>query len=159
MKIVKSRWTYGLSLLFLILFSPPSLAADFVLKDVIESDERIANQRPILLLSPMTGEFIKIKNKWFEVRFFIFETKTSKYEPSGSLTFAKLINQYNLLYLGASPTAEGLFPGYFFYASREVKMAGINFLLSLRQVSDEAIVTRLENAKENKSKTEKLNSK
>lgn len=148
MKVLQSKKSYFLILgvLFSII-SCPLWASEFVLKDFIDADKRIANHRPSQLIAPVTGDFIKMRGKWYQVRFFIFETTDCKNKPSGDYTFEKYIKENELLYLGATDTFDSLFPGYYFIAGLAQRKKNSNFMISVRPIDDIETIADLEKPK------------
>lgn len=117
-------------------------ASDYTLGDLIKADKRIKNYSPSLLIAPFTGDFVKIKDDWYQIRLFSFETRPMHLLKN--LSFGKLLNQYHQLDAIPKLGPEALYPTDYFSATPEMKKAGINYLISLRKITDQNLILKLE---------------
>jgi hypothetical protein len=142
------RWI----LLFLLTAIHTALfAQDYTLKDVIGASTQINDQKTSILIAPFTGGFIKLNNKWYQVRFFFFEHKLSDADLSApskdrkKLTFGKFAKAFDLL--STKPTLASkdftFYPIEYFSASKEIKKKGFNYMISLREVNDPNVLSRI----------------
>lgn len=134
MKIYK---LFIISLGLNLIFSCLSLA-NYSLEDVIQADGTggIKNQAPSLLISDMTGKFLDIKGKHYQVRQFTFETKPIEDPEKKKLTFGEVIKKYNQLPTSPQQAPRVFYPVEFFMSNPQMEKDGIYYLLSLREMTN-----------------------
>jgi len=126
-----------ISLILTLTFSCP-LIANYSLEDVIQADETrgITNQVPSLLISEMTGKFLDIKGKHYQIRLFTFETKPIEDPEKKKLTFGEVIKKYNQLSVSPQQAPQVFYPVEFFMSNPQMEKDGVYYLLSLREMNN-----------------------
>lgn len=134
-----------LILLFVTLSTSIVAAADnesFTLTDVIQSDTRIKDHKPSVFIADMTGEFVKVKDSWYQVRLFFFETDPPS-TPLDNVTFEEFVTQNKLGASEPKSSAESIIETIYFNAPSNIRDSGTNFMISLRKVTDAKKIAEL----------------
>lgn len=127
-----------LILMFITLNTSIAAAADngtFTLTEVIESDARIKDHKPSIFIADMTGEFVKVKDNWYQVRLFFFETDPPS-TPLDNVSFEEFITQNKLGTSEPKSSAESIIETIYFNAPSNIRDSGTNYMISLRKVTD-----------------------
>lgn len=108
----------------------------YTLNDVILADRRIANQKPSILIAPITGSFIQIKGERYQIRAFSFEIRSTDPNLDKKITFKAFIENNKLLDSRPRLLSESS-EIHFFGSKPELIKQGIYYFVSLRKIRDQ----------------------